>query len=427
MGKTLPMLPELTEFKEDALMYVLENSGAPDRDRKITIQKLRELFTTENNEFREVTLAPASPGAVTTVDVTGTKNVTLVVWGRFPNPTDNRIDITGTVPEGCVVTVLNVHLGLLDLRVQGSAPTTSPEELDFGLLGHAELVSRDGAFILTVMNDSRWNKLKLEQAVEVETTRAQTAEGALAGMIQGEATQRQDDITQTQALISAEVDRATAAEASIREHRSRLSPQTVTLWTNTGIYSQNEGAITVRGPATQSGGVPVNSTPVLVIEGADSELIPDDILCWRPATTFDGPTMGAGNTLATKWQVPLAGATGIAVTGGSPTQRVAMLSWSKSLGKVVLEKLPTSTVEDPAATVGLALPAADPDIFEELLVRVIIADDVSCELIVRHPTNNHGLEIPRATMNDGRNWWIRARHEVGGEWKIDCWWEPKRL
>lgn len=216
MPKSILMYPDAAPLAGEDLFYLVKGVGGSDRDRKLTLEALRQHFTTEDNEFREVTLAPASPGAVTTVDVTGTKNVTLVVRGSFPSPTDNRLDIVGTITEGCSVTVLNGHLGILDLRVQGNAPTTTPEELDFGFLGRAELVSRDGAFLVTVLNDSRWNKLRLGQAItdeatardaaiQVEEARAVTSESALSGKIGVVAHVRHSEgafVTATQAVLT---------------------------------------------------------------------------------------------------------------------------------------------------------------------------------------------------------------------------------
>lgn len=429
MPKSLPMLPELTEFVGTELTYVMENSGAPDRDKKATLETIRRFCTAQGVRLLDVTLGV--PGTATTIDVTGTTNVVVIAWGRFPNPTDNRLNVTGTIPEGCYATVINGHFGLVDLSINGNELTDTPEGLDFGTLGRAELTSRDGQFVISVFNDSRWNKMRMDAAILVETTRAQSAEGALTDMILGEASQRQDDITETQALISAEVGRAEAAEAEIRDHRAHIVPQTVTLWTNTDIYSQDNGAITVRGPVTGSpGGIAVTGDNNKVIDTAESELIPfGDVWCWRPTGT-SGPIIGGGadtNILTTKWQLGMVAAKPISVTGGSPLSRIAMLQWHRALGKIVVEKLPTSTVENPAITVGLLLPTPDTERFEELLVRIVVADDVSCEVVVQHPSNGHGLKVPAATINDGRNWWVRARHEVGGEWKIDCWWEPKRL
>lgn len=426
MPISVPLFPDAGALSGADFFYLLQGGGL-DRDRKITIAKLREFLTAQGVRLLITNLAgPANQ--IVNLDITGTTNVVVLAIGAFLAPS-KALNITGQVPDGCSVTVVSGVLGYLDFRVNGVAQANTPEELDFGWKGRAEMVWSDtlGAFVTTIVNDSQWNRNKLTAAVATETTRAQTAEGNLASMIQGEATQRQDDITQTQALIAAEVDRATSAENNLSIHRSRLEPQTVVLWTNTDIYSQGDNAITARGPATVStSGVGVNGEAQLVIEGADSNLMPADVHCWRPTGT-SGPIMGAGNTLSTKFQTSIAAATGIAVTGGSPTSRVAMLSWFKSLGKIVVEKLPGSTVTSPAATIGLLLPVRDDSVFEELLVRVIVGDDVSCEVIVQHPTNGHGLEIPAATINDGHNWWIRARHLPGEDWKMDCWWEPKRM
>lgn len=170
MPKSILMYPDAAPLAGEDLFYLVKGVGGSDRDRKLTLEALRQHFTTEDNEFREITLAPASPGAVTTVDVTGTKNVTVVVWGRFPNPTDNRLNITGVIPEGCSVTVLNGHRGIIDLRVNGNELTDTPEGLDFGTLGHAELTSRGGQFVISVFNDSRWNKMRMDAAITTEVT-----------------------------------------------------------------------------------------------------------------------------------------------------------------------------------------------------------------------------------------------------------------
>lgn len=432
MGKTLPMLPELSEFKEDALMYVLENSGAPDRDRKITMQKLREFFTTENNEFREVTLAPASPGAVTTVDVTGTKNVTIVVWGRFPNPTDNRIDIVGTIPEGCAVTVLSVNLGLLDLRVQGSAPTTSPEELDFGFLGRAELVSRDGAFLLTVMNDSRWNKMRLTKAVEAETTRAQTVEGNLAGMIQGEATQRQDDITQTQALISAEVDRATAAEYELTRQATqaliqrRVSPVVVSATAASLAEASSSARPSVRGPA--------NPTLVPLADGSAVEVIHPHF-SWLVgkgeqdavfAETLQRKVLSGSTGLQTVLSQVSAEAAQelVAIPTGNMAINVTTLSWTEALQRVLIGALGMPTPRYIYLDFLLPnLPSGTED--KEMIVEVKCASDVEFDIAV---ANWDQTAIRRFATAQGftlRHFCIRARwYKVWGHWVIDAWWMP---
>lgn len=437
--KTLPMCPEELVLDSADLMYLCKATGAADRDKKITVETLRQFCTAQGVKLIERTLKLSTDPGITDIDVTSTANVVVIVWGVFLQQVDNRVNIHGTVPEGCSVTVFNGNMGLIDLYVNGNRQAAATaDDLDFGMRGRAELVSHNGEFVLTIVNDSRWNLLKrdaaISTAVEAESSRAQQAEAALKTDINGEKSVRESadngltqQISQLGGYLNGETERATAAEAALATHRSHVVPQTVVLWTTTDIYSQDEGAIKARGPATAStSGVGVTSEMQKVIEGADSEVCPSSVYCWRPSGS-SGPYTGVGNTMTSKMQMSLTGALGFQITGGSPLSRIAMLSWNRALGKVVVEKLPTSTISNPAATIGFQLPAPTAGVFEELLTRVIVGDDVSCEVVIQHQTNGQGISIPSSIINDGRNWWIRARHAADEDWKIDCWWEPKRI
>jgi hypothetical protein len=187
MPNSILMYPDAGTLVGEDLFYLVKGAGGADRDRHVTLEAIRRFCTSKGVEFKEVSLALSSAPAITDVDITSTSNVVLVVWGRFPNPTDNRLNVHGTIPEGCTVTIISGHLGIIDLRVNGAAPTNTPADLDFGTFGHAVLTSRDGQFLTSVFNDSRWNKNTIDTAISTavgeEVTRATTAEADLSNRI----------------------------------------------------------------------------------------------------------------------------------------------------------------------------------------------------------------------------------------------------
>lgn len=178
----------------------------------------------------DVTLAPASAGAITTVDVSGTTNVVIMVWGRYPAASDPRVDIIGSVPDGCAVTVYSMYEGLLDLLVQGARPSGDAEGLDLGQYGRAELIGRSTAFHLTAVNDSRFLKSQLAAAVLAETTARQTADGVLTTALTA-VNSRVDDEEYARtvgdagllAQLTTEVGARAAGDSELALHTSRIS------------------------------------------------------------------------------------------------------------------------------------------------------------------------------------------------------------
>ena len=222
MPKSIVMYPDAAPLFGGDLLYLVKAAGGADRDRKLDLETLRQFCTTQGVRLMEATLALASAPAITEVDVTGTSNVVLVVWGRFPSPTDNRVNVHGTIPEGCTVTVISGHLGILDLRVNGSTPTDSPADLDFGTLGQAVLTSRDDQFLVSVFNDSRWVKSTRDTAIAAETERAQAVEGDLLASVQAEAETRAEGdsslATQLSSLATTIDQRLDPVEAASAEY-----------------------------------------------------------------------------------------------------------------------------------------------------------------------------------------------------------------
>lgn len=178
MPQSLPMLPEDTTPAGANLFYTVTTGTA--RDRKVTLEAIRKFCTQQGVRLLDVTLAPASAGAITTVDVSGTTNVVVMVWGHYPAASDPRVDITGSVPDGCAVTVYSMYEGLLDLLVQGARPSGDAEGLDLGQYGRADLIGRSTALHLTAVNDSRYLRARLSSAVAEEAGARTDADAALA-------------------------------------------------------------------------------------------------------------------------------------------------------------------------------------------------------------------------------------------------------
>lgn len=181
MPRSLPMLPEDTEPVGTNLLYTVATGTS--RDRKVTLENIRRFCTQQGVRLLDVTLALAAPGAITSVDVSGTTHVVVLVWGHYPAASDPRVDIVGSVPDGCSVTVYNTYEGLLDLLVQGARPAGDAAGLDLGQYGCAELIGRASAFHLTALNDSRYLRAKLASAISAESSARASADTVLAGSL----------------------------------------------------------------------------------------------------------------------------------------------------------------------------------------------------------------------------------------------------
>ena len=322
MPKSILMYPDAGTLAGEDLLYLVKGAGGSDRDRKVSLGLIREFCTAQGVRLMEATLA--APGAITTVDVSGTTNVVLIAWGRFPNPTDTRLNITGTIPEGCSVVVLNGHLGILDLRVHGTAPTTTPEDLDFGTYGRAEMVSRGGAFVVSVVNDSRWNRMRLGE----ETTRAENSESALAD------------------LVSAEQTRAEAAEAALQAaggvSEVRKFPIRFIVLRDPAYADGPDHVVT---PLFNNGPVPSSDVAVLMYNDAATALDSRSIVQTPKLKVYH-------ETANDRWLYPPSGnpayltgtscgmksfaAAAPGYNAGTGSERVNVVTWSPNLGDIIL-------------------------------------------------------------------------------------------
>lgn len=425
MPKSIAMLPELVSFVGTELAYLMESSGAPDRDKKTTIESIRRFCTAQGVRLLEVTLGV--PGTATTIDVTGTTNVVAIAWGRFPSPTDNRLNVTGIVPEGCYVTVFNANFGILDFSVNGTTLAATPEELDFGPFGRAEMISREEGYVTTISNDSRWLKLKLESAVSAEKERAEAAELAekeraeaveealttadetLSGLIEDEATARTLADTALSTSISNEASRATSAELAGRTLSKKLVYKQ---WASIEYISQYR--LRVAGPAEQTPVVVGNSggdmTYSLPIVGFDSVMDDFEIRNQPNFPYVAGILTAAGQKgLAGSW--PL-------TSSGSPSFAAShpILYWSESLEGIYL------SVAEGAGTPVLDfwLPTAQEGVDEESIIYIKFTGEV--QMRVASANFDKWTTPIRATLLLGQAVALRIRHPAAdANWSVDSW------
>ena len=137
MGKSVLSFESAKPLSGSDILYILQGASL-DRDHKVTLELLRQFCTFQGVRLLEVTLG--LPGTMVEVDVSGTTNVILMAWGRFPQECDNRLNITGVLADGITATIFNGNLGLIDLRLNGNTQATTAEDLDFGPRGRAEII-----------------------------------------------------------------------------------------------------------------------------------------------------------------------------------------------------------------------------------------------------------------------------------------------
>lgn len=192
MGKSVLSFAEATTPLNGAnIVYLMQGSGL-DRDRKVTLETLRQYFTGQGNEFMTVLSSDAvntgttqNPHWVLTKDITSTANVILIVQGNGATPFD--LNLIGSIPAGCKLTIINWNPALVTL--------TSNKQM----IGGGTMHNLDWAeFIWSAAN--RWYAIvipsrgsvteEIDHAVYVEQQRASTAEAALTTDLGEEATAR---------------------------------------------------------------------------------------------------------------------------------------------------------------------------------------------------------------------------------------------
>lgn len=192
MGKSVLSFAEAsTPLSGANIVYLLQGSGL-DRDRKVTLETLRQYFTGQGNEFMSALSSDAvnigttqNPHWVLTKDITSTANVILIVQGNGATPFD--LNLVGSIPVGCKLTIINWNPALVTL--------TSNKQM----IGGGTMHNLDWAeFIWSAAN--RWYAIvvpsrgsvteEIEHAVYVENQRASTAEAALVTDLGEEITTR---------------------------------------------------------------------------------------------------------------------------------------------------------------------------------------------------------------------------------------------
>lgn len=192
MGKSvLSFDPATTPLDGANIVYLLQGSGL-DRDRKVTLEQLRQYFTGQWNEFMQAATADAvntgtaqNPHWVLTKDISSTANVILIVHGNGSVPLD--LNLIGSIPVGCKLTIINWNPALVTL--------TSNKAMTGGGTMHnldwAEFIwSAQNKWYAIVIPARDSVTSEIASAVFAERQRASTAEGELAQDLGEEATTR---------------------------------------------------------------------------------------------------------------------------------------------------------------------------------------------------------------------------------------------
>ena len=384
MPTSVPMFPTANPLEGSDILYLIQGMNL-DRDKKVTLETVREFCTAQGVRLDIVDLTgPAT--SVVTHDVTSTTNVVVIATATLLQPF-KALNITGRVPNGCSVVVLSSCFGYLDFRVQGNTQADTPQALNFGLRGRAELVWSDtvvsgGSFLCTIVNDSRWIAQEIADAVTVETNRAEGVEGGLSTAITTETTRAETTESALSTAITTEHDRAVSAEASIRAaggtREARKFPIRFVIYKDTYYAGSPDHVIL---PTQNNTPVPVSATDALIY--AESMVNAGSL------GIVQSPKLQVWHETANdKWEIPPTGMpaylTGAslgmhpfssaptAYNGGSGSDRVNVVTWSPNLGDIYLR---SGRTDDTAhMNLGLLLPAAVPGVpagtLEEFFFRI---------------------------------------------------------
>lgn len=190
-------------------LYLLQGAGL-DRDRKVSLEKIREFCTSEGVSLFELNTSDAASGVLTLALGASTTSAFVAVSGTGQNP--YTLHITGSVPAGCQINVLMLASGTLklssDATINGIDSTLSLSLGDSALLGRGTGTVWWGSATRSAS--------AVDAAVAAEKTRAEAEATALSQAITAEANARASAITaeaSARAAITAKAVRLNIADA----------------------------------------------------------------------------------------------------------------------------------------------------------------------------------------------------------------------
>jgi hypothetical protein len=232
-------MPSAGTLGPDNLLYLLQGSGL-DRDRKVTLSKIREYCTAQGVALYELSTDNAVSGTLTLALGAATTSVAVVVRGTARNAC--ALNIEGSVPAGCQVLVLNAASG--SLRVLSTDSTVN------GIDATLALTYGDSAVLVRGTGTVWWGSAtrcaaNVDALVSTEASRAEQEETALSQAISAESQARES-------AIENEVQRAEAAEQAIATSVSNEA----------SARTQADAALGQRIDALPSGSVKIKSASI---------------------------------------------------------------------------------------------------------------------------------------------------------------------
>lgn len=216
MPTSVPMFPDAHALESSDFFYLLQGMNL-DRDKKVTLAKIREYCTAQGVSLHELNTADAVSGTLTLSLGSSTTSAIVAVSGTGRNA--YTLNVTGSVPPGCQVSVFDAASG--SLKVASSDATVN------GIDATLALSHGDGAVLVRGTGTVWWGSAtrcaaNVDAAILAESSRAEEEESALSQAITTEA-QRAAGAEQSLGTgISSEVTARENADTALRQRIDAL-------------------------------------------------------------------------------------------------------------------------------------------------------------------------------------------------------------
>lgn len=336
MPTSVPMMPAAGALHGDDLLYLIQGMNL-DRDKKVTLETVREFCTAKAMTFFDVFTAQN----VIDLEIGGTQNVLVFINGNSEEL--GTLILHGEVPVGCSVVVMNaspsnVTVNFADSTAQGFSSALANGDWEFAVMRSGPVWWR------IVLQSKNAAELALQHGLYDLGQNVSTAIGQLQqtfGQTLAQETGRAEGAEQTlQNAIDAETSRATTAEADIQSQirvgDARKFPIRFVVTMNAVDADGPNHVVT---PLLHNSPIPASATEVLMYNGESHGIVSSPRLkVWRETSSDKWLYPSNASAVLTGGECGMqalsSSATGY--NGGTGTSKVNVVTWSPNLGDIII-------------------------------------------------------------------------------------------